>query len=391
MTRLQTKRAMLLVSAVLLTGFGVVFAYRVCSRTRDKTLPKPAPGASSTDRRVDARRQIPSPGTAHVLPATEQMSHAFDSGDLPSPATVPPGDRDAAVVTLAKQIAARDGNSTAALITAIQSSGFAIRQDGSLLPPSNEASQGMAFDAWQVAAMAKLYDEDWHITVNDLSVILQKCFPEFNTVQLGDALLQGITNATQKKQPLRFWSRLVVELGRNASQPYDLSTDKVNPGALPLDSIQVALILQRLAGDLKGREKTAPARLKASANREYSFSNPQWEDAVFHPDHSEARLILAEGSRSDGCSISESDSFTLDIQAMMSTTEWQNLVDIEKQAEEQAEPLTVQQKANVVLTLLRFYLIYAGLHADVTRHLTSCPHERFRSRGYGGAYRPCVV
>lgn len=74
------------------------------------------------------------------------MSTAFDNGVLPAPLPIPDGDRDQAAAILAKRVAAVDENSTAALLTALQLSGFDVfNKDGSMTLSGTGPSQGIAF------------------------------------------------------------------------------------------------------------------------------------------------------------------------------------------------------------------------------------------------------
>lgn len=90
-------------------------------------------------------------------------------------------------------------------MTALQVAGFSVRDlKGELDLKPAVASQGMAFDAFSVAAMAKLYNDGWHMSLADLSIVLAKAIPPFQKVSLTQALAGGIASASQAEQPLRF-------------------------------------------------------------------------------------------------------------------------------------------------------------------------------------------
>jgi hypothetical protein len=46
----------------------------------------------------------------------------------------------------------------------------------------------MAFDAWQVAAMARMYDQNRHMSVADLVPVLQKIMPQLSKGSINDLL-----------------------------------------------------------------------------------------------------------------------------------------------------------------------------------------------------------
>jgi hypothetical protein len=378
--RISKQIIALVVAVAFATTIGSIFTYRTAKWVSGRMHPAAAIGIPSPPPELASTRNASSGSTTlHPVQVAAPMSDAFDNGVLPAPLGSS-ADPDSAVVTLAKQIAARGENSTPALMTALRMAGFTIRgKDGSLLLKPGDAGQGMALDAWQVAAMAKLYDEHWQLSLADLSEILTKCLPELRKADLNNSLLHGINSSAQGNQPLRFWSRLIIELGRNATQPSDLSSANSNPGAVQLDAIQTALILQRLAGDLTvagGSNSPSSPTIKASAYRESVPSAPRLQFAVYEPEHS-PHLVPADEASSGPCTLTENGATSGDIGAILNTTEWKNIVDIEKQG----EPATPQQRVNVVLTLLRFYLIYAGLHTEITIDKTPLVRTKDRDPG----------
>src|SRR6185503_5558537 len=76
---------------------------------------------------------------------------------------------------------------------------------------------------------------------------------------LADAILDAVRKGAKSNHAaVRFWARVIVELGKNSNAPYDL-LNRVDPAKVRLDAIQVALILSRLTGDLAVFEKRAAA------------------------------------------------------------------------------------------------------------------------------------
>ena len=289
------------------------------------------------------------------------MSEAFNEGLLPTPLQAPAENPDDAAVNLAKQIAARDESSTPALITALQLAGFSIRSNnGSITHRPVNSSQGMVFDAWQVAAMAKLYDEHWQLSLDDLSVVLTKCIPELGKLPLNDLFLKGIADSSQGSQPLRFWSRLIVELGRNSGERNDLLAKDVDPKAVQLDAIQVSLIMVRVWGDLRAGVKHVSPKGKAAAYHFLRQEPFRLEPAVYHP-RNRVRLLRTFAGDSGGlCQLNDAGMTENDIFAIATTTEWKSLVGM---AEHEGG---MASKISAGLLLLKMLLIYSSLHGDVT-------------------------
>lgn len=315
---------------------------------------------------------IPQPGAASQAPPqiqSDAMSDAFEQGALPDPLPAPTSNPDDAASTLAKQIAARDEKSTPALMAALQMAGYTIRgrKGETILQPAN-AGQGMAFNSWAVASMARLYDQGWQLSLDDLDIILGKTMPALSKTPFSTALLEGITASAQGDQPLRFWSRLIIELGHNSSPAYDLTAANVNPHSVHLDAVQISLIMMRLGGDIEAVSKRHSAPTKASRSREAWGSFPELRPAVYHPRRT-PRLVYATGNpvvepEEEPCALGEGTLTILDLNAILRTTEWKKLAGIVEEGGAEAGPLG--GGINAVLTLLKFILTYAALQADVT-------------------------
>src|SRR5205085_1469537 len=110
------------------------------------------------------KRQSPQSQTNTTKPAERQialqsgasgpeMAAAYQSGRLPQPLMMPPGNRDEAAAALAKQLAAKNEKSLPALLTALQLAGISVRaSDGSILIEADKPGQGLTLPAWRVAA-----------------------------------------------------------------------------------------------------------------------------------------------------------------------------------------------------------------------------------------------
>ncbi len=309
----------------------------------------------------------PPAGGGFVAPKptrTQPMGDAFRNGRLPDPLRIPAGDPDQIAADLAKKIATRDEQSTAALLTALQMAGFGIRgPDSQLVVEPPNANQGMAFDTFSVSAMAKLYDDGWQISLADLSLILGKTIPALQKEPLSDILADGIVKASQGNQPLRFWGRLIVELGKQSSDHYDLAGGKLDAAIVQLDSIQTSLIMQRLYGDMVSlRKAPVPPSLHSSAYSDLD-RKALLQPAVFHPYKAVPLLLTGQGESEahSPCEVSEITGNILDANAIYRTTEWEQLINIEKEAEGVAA-----SRINAALALLRFIYIYASMDVKVT-------------------------
>lgn len=179
------------------------------------------------------------------------MAAAFNSGRLPEAVRLPPGGDDERARALAQMVSARDGNSTAALYAALLAAGFGVRDaDGSVVR-TVEPGQGLAFEAWEVAAMAKMYGERRAVTLGELGSALSHAAPEMKAAPVSKFIASALRrHAREGGNPgLRFWARFVVELGRAGGRPDDLLAAR-EPEQVELDPVQAALILRRLFGDL---------------------------------------------------------------------------------------------------------------------------------------------
>jgi hypothetical protein len=120
-----------------------------------------------------------------LLPSVRIMAVAYDTGVLPNPMPPPSKDVDQAAVELARQVLERNESSTRALMTALQMSGFSVRdQDGKILLTSIPQGQGIYFDAEQVAGMAKEFGAGLQVKLADLGDAFQASLPELKNGSL---------------------------------------------------------------------------------------------------------------------------------------------------------------------------------------------------------------
>ncbi len=315
------------------------------------------------------------------------MAQAFRNGKLPSPLPQPTGTPEQAAAELAKRVMAEDEQSTAALLTAVQMSGFSVRGDnGALAYESVKPGQGIVIDAWEVAALSKLFgDGGMQIKLTDLSNAFASTFPSLKNAPVAKLFVDGIRGAAQGNQPaMRFWADFIAELGRQSRPHYDLLAPYVDTEKVDLDVIQVSLILRRLAADLmiQDRSKNQKGKLAPAGERDWTSARwepasydvegarrPYIEDAVWHPEHGARFMLIQEGGGSQRpCTISEVGSQILDTNAYVAGKLFDAFLEYLEHSEIEAAGKygNATTKANAVLALIKLLAYYACLETDVT-------------------------
>jgi hypothetical protein len=202
----------------------------------------PAQGATGSGASV--------PGVPATPPATE-----------PGPPSLPE-EIDYWAARLATQIQKGGKEAEPGLLRALQFAGITVRDEQNrVVVIAAKPAQSVAFASAEVAVMARMHGQRMTVPLKDLSDAFSGAIPEFRKAPLAALLLDGIrTHANSDKPAFRFWARFIVELGRRSARPYDL-LGKVDPAAVRLDPIQMALMLHRLAADLRlaGGARTPPA------------------------------------------------------------------------------------------------------------------------------------
>ncbi|HEU4715152.1 MAG TPA: hypothetical protein VFS76_26625 [Pyrinomonadaceae bacterium] len=265
-------------------------------------------------------------------PRTLALAHAFKSGKLPEPARLPKGSIDQQAAALAKAVATGDESATASLYAAILAAGYGVRDTDKSVMQTTEHGQGLIFESAEVAAMSKLYGEDYGVTLDHLAQSFTRSVPQFKDLPLANKLLEGIRNAAKSNHAAtRFWAQFIIELGKNSAIPYDLSL-QVDATKTRLDAIQVALIMSRLTGDLAVAEKRT---------------------AAHHP-----RPALSS------CGGGDVQDLILDYNALASTTLFGFLANRMGGGVENYG--NVAGLANVVLTVFKFIISYASLEVEIT-------------------------
>ena len=345
--------------------------WRARDTGQDSAEPSPAAQQAAADGRAgetppQAAAPIAAPPSVQVEdPGSAAMAEPFHTGRLPDALPAVRGNADAAAATLATFIAARDDHSVPALLTAIMTAGFAVRHEDGRVTQTVVPGQGLVFDGWEVAAMAKMYRERRTMPLLRLSEDLE-LIPGLSSVPIGTLLLDGIKAHANGSQPqLRFWARLIVELGRRADVPYDMLTSSA-PAAVDLDPVQAALILRRLFGDFAAAGQAAS---RTSMHRPAAMSDAvpaRWARTSQDP--------CAEMGKDDAATI-------LDAGAVLITTGWGQMLDAIGLGEARyAKFLSI---ANTLLAYAKLMATYAGIETEISmenpplvRTVNAAPGER---------------
>jgi hypothetical protein len=203
-------------------------------------------------------------------PENLALSASWASGELPQPLPVPEGSGDEYIAVLAEKIAAKNNESISALLAALQFSGFFItdKEGAPLHTPPNGRGQGLPINGWEAASAAKMFGDNRTVKLVELGDRL-KSIPGFKQIDVGAALLEGLkANAENDKNPyLRNWARLIIELGKNSANKYDIAAGAAAE-QIELDAIQHLLMMRRLYGDLwASAEKYKTAEVKQAPTR----------------------------------------------------------------------------------------------------------------------------
>lgn len=370
-----TRRAASLVLALaLLIPAAAAAQTRRGQSPQRKGATAPAGGAgkgSAAEPKVDLTKLVPAP-------KSKALGAAFTSGRLPPPASMPEGSVEEQAIALAAKLAAGDEGSTAALYAAMLASGYGVREEGGAVRrPAGGAGQGLVIDAWQLAATAKLYGEGYGVGLDRIGTALGAMEPGFTGAPVAELLAKDLRLAARSENDaLRFWANFIVELGRQADEPYDLLTGEGLSRAR-LDAVQLNLILTRLAADFhvlgKQGRRTATAERRRPRAGNVRFANASFTRASFAPESPAAAAPPAAAQEpttaaAQPCQLGEVESIILDYNATALTTAFGELSGYleGKGAGSIVKWSKIAQKANILLTVLKFFATYAAVNAVIT-------------------------
>ena len=149
------------------------------------------------------------------------------------------------------RILAGGGDGKAAVRESLIAAGFAVRSaNGGSFEPSKPV-QGQIYENWDAEVMAASVINGGAVSLSDLAEALALSFPELQSGELAIRILADLRSAaTSQNASKKFWAQLIVELGRKATFPYDLLDPALDPATVSFDTVQLGLILHRLAADI---------------------------------------------------------------------------------------------------------------------------------------------
>lgn len=283
----------------------------------------------------------------------EKMAAAFFSGKLPDPLRKPDGNADQVAAALAKMVAQGDDQSVPALLTALLTAGFGIRDNDGGVTQTVQPGQGLNFESSEIASMAKMYGERRTVELSYLSDSL-KTIPELKEAPLEKFLIGGIRKqATSERPEMRFWAQFIVELGRHSEEPYDLLNPDRDKG-IRIDAVQSALILRRVLGDIYTLGQRPEQGLRV--NKKYN---------------NQSKTAFAHASQTQPCRLSDMEATVEDVRATAMTTVFGEMLSFvkEKIQGSAGELIGSYAKfvniANILLAYAKFIATYAALETEI--------------------------
>jgi hypothetical protein len=300
---MRSGRSLLLLVLCLAAGAAAIGWFR-----KSDTRP-PAPATSSAAPAPSRPASTSSAAKAGAV-ASVPVAPLVREPDAPLPARLATkGIAEEQAAVLASQVLGGGDEAVAALATALDLAGFGIRKsDGSVITPSG-ASQGIAFNTWEVNVLANLVAARRTLAAPLASVAAALASPLPGLT--GEAMTGFILEAVRRpahgtEGPLVFWSAFITELGRRARthEQYDLIGD-VDPAATQLDIVQVAFIAKTMAAHVAAfahPERAQQSRGMAAA----AWRFPAW-------------LVQPLGAQPSPCQFTESETEIFDWAAIVST------------------------------------------------------------------------
>lgn len=169
---------------------------------------------------------------------------------LPASAVLPSGTIDQVAAFAAKQISRSDDGSLPILLPALQAAGFTIidKNGKVLFKPADGKGQGLGFYDFEAVGSLKLAQKGVLISLEGLAATITKQTPAISATQFADLMLKELRLHAndQNNSYLRFYARLIIELGKASVEPVDLMTAPA--GQIKLSVLQASLLIRRLQG-----------------------------------------------------------------------------------------------------------------------------------------------
>lgn len=192
----------------------------------------------------------------------------FVERGLPAPANFGGAANDVLAAALAREITDYEKDGLPILITTLQRAGFyIINKDRKILyQPTSGQGMGVAFYDFEVAGMYKLSRRGIVSSIEKFATVVGKDTPDLPPSRIAELMMRDLKTAANSSNKLgRFWARLIVELGKHSSEPFDLlNTDSPK---VPLNIIQTSLWERRLIGDVIAAAQKNTATLQTVSRR----------------------------------------------------------------------------------------------------------------------------
>jgi hypothetical protein len=177
----------------------------------------------------------------------------FVEKGLPASADLPKDNLDRAAESMAKQISQSDGQSLSVLLAALQTAGFSIIDEKRTVlrkPSGGGSGQGLGFYDFEAVGSLKLEPRGINISFEQLAGAITKDTPQLSASTFAESIIADLRAQASNSNNtyLRFWARLIIELGKYSAQPIDLMT--ASTSQINLSVLQASLLIRRLQGDV---------------------------------------------------------------------------------------------------------------------------------------------
>jgi hypothetical protein len=270
----------------------------------------PTSKSTSTSKKIIASSLTTKTQDPKTIPIVFDGLNDFVANGLPASGQLPTGNLDQAAALMARTISKSDGASLPTLLAALQTAGFSIVDENRkvlLRPAGGGSGQGLLYYDWETVGMLKAAQSQIGTTLDKLTAMITKDTPEIQASRLSVLMLQDLRrHAISEESPfVRFWARLIIELGKNSPRPVDLMTPQT--GDVNLSLLQASLLTRRLVGDyyaVKNGKISLRLQRKRGTGGIFAVEGPQGQFAAHFQ---QASYII-----SNECQLTETEALILD-------------------------------------------------------------------------------
>lgn len=311
------------------------------------TVPQPAPPPPSIPTNVPPMR----PASERSLQLAFEQLNDFASNGLPAAEPIPTNDPDIAAISMARLVSARGEKSLTVLLAALQMAGFTvIDKDRKILLQPVGKGQSLGFYDFEAVGSLKLANRGVTVSLDKLAASITKDTPQVPAARFTSLVLEEVrAHAESSNANLRFWARFLIELGKSAPEPHDLTS--AAPTNVKLTMLQASLLLRRLQGDFYALKAKLTGEYRRTIPGANFFVPVNWPSRVtFHPD----RTL-------DGpCNLTGDQALMMDAVAIP-TTWWNGLA-----MAEYAKVFPVLEKFSNGVAVANILLAWGKLYASVS-------------------------